>query len=116
MKGENNAQLEQLKGENSSLAARTEELTQTVNSLAETIRKTSANSDTSLKLTEESTLRIMQLLKIMLDRDIPKTSKEARSLWYSATQNRIKEIIEEGAVDVKDTEQDGEAEKAGEKV
>ena len=116
IKTEHHAQIEQLKGENVALAAKVEEQTQAVQSLIEVIRKTAANSDTSLKLTEESTLRIMQLLKLTLDRDIPKTSKEARALWYSATQSRIKEIYEEGVTNAENGAGNGQAEEAGQKV
>lgn len=110
-KREHGEQLELLKGENAALAARNEELTQTVRGLNEVIRKMESNSDTSLKITEESALQILQLLNLALDRKVPVTTKEARALWYSATQNKIKSIYEEGVDNV-----NGGTEKAGEKV
>ena len=97
-------QVAQLGSENAALVAKTEALEQCVLALNEVIRKLESNSDTSLKITEESALQILQLLNLALDRKVPVTTKEARALWYSATQNKIKTIYQEGTSNVGDTE------------
>lgn len=108
MINEKNGHIELLEKENVELKTKAEELAQVVESLNKAIGKIEANSDTSLKLTEESTLQILQLLNIALDRKVPITTKEAREIWYSATQNKIKSIYEEGVANGND----GNAEKA----
>lgn len=70
-------------------------LTAKVEYLSKIAEKMEKNSDTSLKMTEESALQILQLLNIALDRKVPITSKEARQMWYEHTQNNIKSIYEE---------------------
>lgn len=70
-------------------------LTAKVEYLSKIAEKMEKNSDTSLKMTEESALQILQLLNIALDRKVPITSKEARQIWYEHTQNNIKSIYEE---------------------
>lgn len=97
-------QVAQLGSENAALVAKTEALEQCVLALNEVVRKLESNSDTSLKITEESALQILQLLNLALDRKVPVTTKEARALWYSATQNKIKTIYQEGTSNVGDTE------------
>lgn len=69
-------------------------LTAKVEYLSKIAEKMEKNSDTSLKMTEESALQILQLLNIALDRKVPITSKEARQIWYEHTQNNIKSIYE----------------------
>ena len=64
--------------------------------MIETVGKVESNSDTSLKLSEETALQILQLLNIAMDRKVPITTAEARQIWYEHTQNRIKTIYEEG--------------------
>lgn len=108
MISEKNGHVELLEKENVELKAKAEELAQVVETLNKAIGKIEANSDTSLKLTEESALQILQLLNIALDRKVPITTKEAREIWYSATQNKIKSIYEEGVANGND----GNAEKA----
>lgn len=80
-------------------------LTAKVEYLSKIAEKMEKNSDTSLKMTEESALQILQLLNIALDRKVPITSKEARQIWYEHTQNNIKSIYEEA-------QNGGETEKA----
>ena len=49
-----------------------------------------ANSETSLKVTEESALQILQLINIAMDRKVPITTREARKLWYSDAVAKVK--------------------------
>ena len=72
----------------------TDMLSTKVECLSKIAEKMEKNSDTSLKMTEESALQILQLLNIALDRKVPITSKEARQIWYEHTQNNIKSIYE----------------------
>lgn len=109
MIAEKNEQINQLVTENESLSEKVAEYNLMVQTLNETVQKVEANSDTSLKMTEELALQILQLLNIVLDRKVPVTTKEARAIWYSATQSKIKEIYEEGVANVN-------TEKADEKV
>lgn len=113
MIGEKNGQIEKLEKENEaqreeigSLKRKAEELTGVITGLNNAISKIESNSDTSLKITEESALQLIQLINIALDRKVPITSKEARQIWYEHTQNNIKRIYEEG------TDNGGEAEEA----
>lgn len=101
--GEKNGQIEALEAQNKaqkeqivSLENKAEKLTGVITALDSAIGKIQSNSDTSLKLTEETTLQILQLINIAMDRKVPVTSKEARQIWYEATQNKIKSIYEEG--------------------
>lgn len=113
MIGEKNGQIEKLEKENAaqreeigSLKRKAEELAGVITGLNNAISKIESNSDTSLKITEESALQLIQLINIALDRKVPITSKEARQIWYEHTQNNIKRIYEEG------TDNGGETEEA----
>lgn len=110
---EKNMQIEQLKIDNASLIEIVDELKKSTEVLGETIHKVESNSDTSLKITEESALQILQLLNLALDRKVPVTTKEARALWYSATQNKIKTIYEEGVTNAENVDQSGKTGQAG---
>lgn len=103
MIAEKNEQIETLKTENAeqqkqiaSLDEKTTQLAEAIKVLIETVGKVESNSDTSLKLSEETALQILQLLNIAMDRKVPITTAEARQIWYEHTQNRIKTIYEEG--------------------
>ena len=116
MIGEKNGQIEKLEKENSaqreeigSLKLKAEELAGVIAGLNNAITKIESNSDTSLKITEESALQLIQLINIALDRKVPITSKEARQIWYEHTQSKIKSIYEEG-------QENGEAEGVGSEV
>lgn len=104
MIAEKNEQINTLVEENAVLSGQVEELTSVVQTLLDKIQKSEVNSDTSLKITEEMSLQILQLLNLALDRKTPITTKEARTLWYSATQNKIKEIYQNGVDSVENTE------------
>lgn len=112
MIGEKNGEIESLRAQNSAqkeeislLQLKTGELSKIISTLTGTIEKMESNSDTSLKITEESALQILQLINIALDRKVPITTTEARKIWYEHSQQRIKAIYEEGQ------EHGGEAEK-----
>lgn len=103
MIAEKNEQIETLKTENAeqqkqiaSLDEKATQLAEAIKVLIETVGKVESNSDTSLKLSEETALQILQLLNIAMDRKVPITTAEARQIWYEHTQNRIKTIYEEG--------------------
>jgi hypothetical protein len=103
MIAEKNEQIETLKTENAeqqkqiaSLEEKATQLAEAIKALIETVGKVESNSDTSLKLSEETALQILQLLNIAMDRKVPITTAEARQIWYEHTQNRIKTIYEEG--------------------
>ncbi len=100
MINEKNGHIELLEKENEALQGKAAELTKTVELLNNAISKIEADSSTALRITEESALQILQLLNIALDRKVPITSKEAREIWYSSTQNKIKSIYEEGVSNV----------------
>lgn len=104
MIAEKNEQINTLVEENAVLSGQVEELTSVVRTLLDKIQKSEVNSDTSLKITEEMSLQILQLLNLALDRKTPVTTKEARALWYSATQSKIKEIYQNGVDSVENTE------------
>ena len=109
MIGEKNGQIEEnaaQREEIGSLKLKAEELAGVITGLNNAISKIESNSDTSLKITEESALQLIQLINIALDRKVPITSKEARQIWYEHTQNNIKRIYEEG------TDNGGETEEA----
>lgn len=96
-----NDDIDHLGKEHVGLEKRVDELKMTADLLAAKVEylskiaeKMEKNSDTSLKMTEESALQILQLLNIALDRKVPITSKEARQIWYEHTQNNIKSIYE----------------------
>ena len=96
-----NDDIDLLGKEHTGLEKRVDELKMTADLLAAKVEylskiaeKMEKNSDTSLKMTEESALQILQLLNIALDRKVPITSKEARQMWYEHTQNNIKSIYE----------------------
>lgn len=110
---EKNMQIEQLKIDNAALMEIVAELKKSTEVLSQTIHKVESNSDTSLKITEESALQILQLLNLALDRKVPVTTKEARALWYSATQNKIKSIYEEGVTNAENVDQRGKTGQAG---
>ena len=112
MIGEKNGQIEKLEQENAaqreeigSLKLKAEELAGVIAGLNNAISKIESNSDTSLKITEESALQLIQLINIALDRKVPITSKEARQIWYEHTQNNIKRIYEEGTDNGGETEE-----------
>ena len=103
MISEKNEQIESLKTENAeqqkqiaSLEEKAIELAEVIKALSESVGKVESNSDTTLKLSEETALQILQLLNIAMDRKVPITTAEARQIWYEHTQNRIKTIYEEG--------------------
>lgn len=104
MIAEKNEQINTLVEENAVLSGRVEELTSVIQTLLDKMQKSEVNSDTSLKITEEMSLQILQLLNLALDRKTPITTKEARTLWYSATQSKIKEIYQNGVDSVENTE------------
>lgn len=61
-------------------------------SAAEAVGSLKSNSDTSLKLSEESAFQILQLLNIAMDRKVPTVTPEARKLWYDNSVAKLKKV------------------------
>ncbi len=100
---------ELLEGESAELKRENEELKdllEAVRGLLEiegaAVDSLKANSETSLKVTEESALQILQLLNIAMDRKVPIATKEARKLWYDSAVHKVKEKA--GLIEAKDGE------------
>ena len=49
------------------------------------------NSETSLKITEETALQIFQLINIAMDRKVPSVGSAARKVWYEDAVTKLKE-------------------------
>lgn len=88
---------ELLEGESAELKRENDDLKEILQLIKEAIANESAavdslkaNSETSLKVTEESALQILQLLNIAMDRKVPITTKEARKLWYDDAVAKVK--------------------------
>lgn len=62
---------------------------------AEAVGSLKSNSDTSLKLSEESAFQILQLLNIAMDRKVPVVTPEARKLWYDNSVAKLKKTVGE---------------------
>lgn len=62
---------------------------------AEAVGSLKSNSDTSLKLSEESAFQILQLLNIAMDRKVPTVTPEARKLWYDNSVAKLKKTVGE---------------------
>lgn len=58
----------------------------------EAVGSLKSNSDTSLKLSEESAFQILQLLNIAMDRKVPTVTPEARKLWYDNSVAKLKKV------------------------
>lgn len=61
-----------------------------VNGGVEQISNIERNSETSVKVTEEQALNIIQLLYIAMGRQLPNPSGATRKLWYEDAVNKIK--------------------------
>ena len=81
---------EELKRENDDLKEILELIKEAIANESAAVDSLKANSETSLKVTEESALQILQLLNIAMDRKVPITTKEARKLWYDDAVAKIK--------------------------
>ena len=58
---------------------------------SEAVGSLKSNSDTSLRLTEESAFQILQLLNIAMDRKVPVVTGETRKIWYENAVNKLRE-------------------------
>lgn len=81
---------EELKRENEELKALLETVRGLIEGESAAVDSLKANSETSLKVTEESALQILQLLNIAMDRRVPIATKEARKLWYDDAVAKVK--------------------------
>ena len=88
---------ELLVGESSELKQENDELKEILGAVRDlleaesaTVDSLKANSETSLHVTEESALQILQLLNIAMDRKVPTVTKEARKLWYDDAVAKVK--------------------------
>ena len=80
----------ELKRENEDLKALLELIREAIASESEAVDSLKANSETSLKVTEESSLQILQLLNIAMNRKVPTVSEGARKVWYEDAVAKVK--------------------------
>lgn len=88
---EKEAELDELKGENKELKGLLQSIKELIDSESAMVDSLKANSETSLKVTEETALQIVQLLNIAMDRKVPIASAGARKLWFEDSVKKIKE-------------------------
>lgn len=99
---EQKAELDEIKGENEELKGLLQNVKTLIEGESAAVDSLKANSETSLKVTEETALQIVQLLNIAMDRKVPIASAGARKLWYEDSIQKIKEKA--GLLDAKDGE------------
>ena len=80
----------ELKRENEDLKALLELIREAIASESAAVDSLKANSETSLKVTEESSLQILQLLNIAMNRKVPTVSEGARKVWYEDAVAKVK--------------------------
>lgn len=80
----------ELKRENEDLKAILELIREAIASESAAVDTLKANSETSLKVTEESSLQILQLLNIAMNRKVPTVSEGARKVWYEDAVAKVK--------------------------
>ncbi len=80
----------ELKRENDDLKAILELIREAIASESAAVDSLKANSETSLKVTEESSLQILQLLNIAMNRKVPTVSEGARKVWYEDAVAKVK--------------------------
>ena len=90
---------EELKVQFTALKEEADEMRETLDTVlqllmseAEAVGSLKSNSDTSLKLSEESAFQILQLLNIAMDRKVPTVTPEARNLWYDNSVAKLKKV------------------------
>lgn len=90
---------EELKVQFTALKEEADEMRETLDTVlqllmseAEAVGSLKSNSDTSLKLSEESAFQILQLLNIAMDRKVPTVTPEARKLWYDNSVAKLKKV------------------------
>lgn len=81
---------EELKRENEGLKELLVAVRDLIENESAAVDSLKANSETSLKVTEESALQILQLINIAMDRKVPITTREARKLWYDDAVAKVK--------------------------
>lgn len=99
---EKEAELDEIKGENEELKGLLQSVKTLIEGESAAVDSLKANSETSLKVTEETALQIVQLLNIAMDRKVPIASAGARKLWYEDSVQKIKEKA--GLLNAKDGE------------
>lgn len=99
---EKEAELDEIKGENEELKGLLQNVKTLIEGESAAVDSLKANSETSLKVTEETALQIVQLLNIAMDRKVPIASAGARKLWYEDSVQKIKEKA--GLIGAKDGE------------
>ena len=85
--------------ENEDLKARMEVIREAIADESAAVDSLKANSETSLNVTEESALQILQLLNIAMGRKVPTVTEGARRVWYDDAVAKIKakaEISDDG--------------------
>jgi uncharacterized protein YoxC len=89
-------QFKDLKEEADEMRETLDTVLQLLMSEAEAVGSLKSNSDTSLKLSEESAFQILTLLNIAMGRQMPVVTPETRKLWYENSIAKLKEKIAEG--------------------
>jgi hypothetical protein len=87
---ENKAELDAIKAEADELREMLGTILELITIEREAVDSLKANSDTSLKVTEESAFQILQLLNIAMDRKVPIVNEAARKLWYQDAVAKVK--------------------------
>lgn len=87
---EQKQQLIEIKAEADELRAMLVSVIDILSTEAAAVDSLKANSETSLQVTEESALQILQLLNIAMDRKVPIASEKARKLWYEDAVAKVK--------------------------
>lgn len=87
---EQKAELDEIKAEALEMREILDTILQTLIAESEAVGSLKENSDTSLKLSEESAFQILQLLNIAMDRKVPAVTPEARKLWYDNSVAKLK--------------------------
>lgn len=88
--GEQKQQLIEIKAEADELRAMLVSVIDMLTTETAAVDSLKANSETSLQVTEESALQILQLLNIAMDRKVPIASEKARKLWYEDAVAKVK--------------------------
>ena len=80
----------EIRRENEDLKARMEVIREAIADESAAVDSLKANSETSLNVTEESALQILQLLNIAMGRKVPTVTEGARKVWYDDAVAKIK--------------------------
>lgn len=92
---EQKVELDEIRAEAMIMRETLDTILQMLTAEREAVGSLKENSDTSLKLSEESAFQILQLLNIAMDRKVPVVTPEARKLWYDNAVAKLKKTVGE---------------------